>query len=141
MTLMEKQDLMTANPARFTYRATFGAEWCLCCQFGFCSAVPCSSTSHTSLNQGFLWSKSSASLARETQEQVRGESECRSRHLFLEDGQDAPLLPHEQIPPRVDGFINHPSSCFPFWLLEKATWGEMKVSFPNPQVQGGMSTA
>lgn len=29
MTLMEKQDLMTANPARFTYRATFGAEWCL----------------------------------------------------------------------------------------------------------------
>lgn len=41
----------------------------------------------------------------------------------------------------VDGFVHHPSPRFPFRLLEEATWGEIKVSFPNPQVQRGMSTA
>lgn len=79
MTLMEKQDLMTANPAHFTYRATFSAE-CVCAvSLSFAQRCPAPPHSiRVSLNQGSLWSKSSDSLPRETQVQVRGESECRS---------------------------------------------------------------
>lgn len=83
MTLMEKQDLITANPARFTYRAAFGAEWCCAVTVAF--AQQCPAPPHpiqVTLNQGFLWSKSSDSHARETQEQVRGESGYRSGHLW-----------------------------------------------------------
>lgn len=98
MTLMEKQDLMTANPAHFTYRATFGANWCLRRQLGLSSfALQCPAPPHPlrlSLKQGLLWSKSSDSLAGETQEQRRGQSRCRFGHLLLKDVQDAPLLSH-----------------------------------------------
>lgn len=96
MTLMEKQDLMTAH---FTHRATFGAGWCLRCQFGLSSfALQRPAPPHptrVSLNQGLLQSKSRDSLAGETQEQRRGQSRCRSGHLRLEDVQHAPLLSHE----------------------------------------------
>lgn len=101
MTLMEKQDLMTANPARFTYRAAFGAEWCLHSQFGLPSfALHCPAPPHTvqdSLNQSLLWSKCSVPLAGETQDHRRRQLGCRSRYHQLEGVQDAPVLSHEHV--------------------------------------------
>lgn len=130
MTLMEKQDLMTANPIRFTYRGAFGANCCLCCPFGVPgSASQCRSPApphpvSARLNLGLLRSKSSNPLAGEIQEMRRGRSTCRpgclQPELFHElyDSQAntcrwaRPLLP----------------SHFPFVFRDEPAWGRLKVS-------------
>lgn len=54
------------------------------CTVSLAFAQQCPALPHSipvSLNQGFLWSKSSDSLARETQGQVRGESGTGERRI------------------------------------------------------------